>query len=362
VLGGLDLPPILDASQLRPRSSNPPANEEEGREPLDEQALLPSIPPDAIVPAATSNEEFAVAPPVPADAGASQVEEAFQLTSEKRLVAREASPVPARDGSRAGDVNGPRGPVGRPREQRVDRPEGRVEIREREEARAPRDAGAVAPAIVSLPPEDLQEVPDQPRARAVPAAEPSAASSSPWGFVVAFALLAGAVVAVLRMTGHDLEPQWPSTGPAPSVSAGSTATPNAAVPVVPSAAPSATVATTPSAGTRPPSTAAGSTASASAAAPPSAATSSAASSGGTADDALPPGAAIPAGYGMLQIGAPRGARVLVDGIDAGIGPLSSTVQRAGYHQVRVEQDGKRTQYVIEVRAGKTTRVKSSPLP
>ena len=43
-------------------------------------------------------------------------------------------------------------------------------------------------------------------------------------------------------------------------------------------------------------------------------------------------------------------------------PLSSSVQRAGYHQVRIDQDGKHTQYVIEVRAGKTTRVKSSPLP
>jgi hypothetical protein len=65
---------------------------------------------------------------------------------------------------------------------------------------------------------------------------------------------------------------------------------------------------------------------------------------------------------LLQIGAPRGARVLIDGVDAGSGPLSSSVQRAGYHQVRIDQDGKRSQYVIEVRAGKTTRVKSSPLP
>jgi len=85
-------------------------------------------------------------------------------------------------------------------------------------------------------------------------------------------------------------------------------------------------------------------------------------SSSSSDDALPPGTTIPAGYGILQIGAPRGARVVVDGVEAGIGPLSSTIQRAGYHQVRVEQDGKRSQYVIEVRAGKTTRVKSSPLP
>ena len=69
-----------------------------------------------------------------------------------------------------------------------------------------------------------------------------------------------------------------------------------------------------------------------------------------------------AGSGLLQIGAPPGARVLVDGVDEGAGPLSSSAQRAGYHQVRIEQDGKHSQYVIEVRPGKTTRVKSSPLP
>ena len=55
-----------------------------------------------------------------------------------------------------------------------------------------------------------------------------------------------------------------------------------------------------------------------------------------------------------EITAPGKARVFVDGTDAGGGPLSSSVQRAGYHQVRIDQDGKHTQYVIEVRAGKTT--------
>ena len=80
-----------------------------------------------------------------------------------------------------------------------------------------------------------------------------------------------------------------------------------------------------------------------------------------ADDDLPRGI-VPAGSGLLQIGAPASARVLVDGVDVGSGPLSSSAQRAGYHQVRIDQDGKNSQYVIEVRAGKTTRVKSSPLP
>jgi hypothetical protein len=65
---------------------------------------------------------------------------------------------------------------------------------------------------------------------------------------------------------------------------------------------------------------------------------------------------------VLEIAAPSDARVRVDGADAGRGPLSSSVLRAGYHQVRVDQDGHNAQYVIEVRAGKTTHVKSSPLP
>ena len=354
VLGGLDLPPIVEPSELRPRSSNPPANEEDAREPPDEQAFLPSIPPDAIVPAASSNEEFAVA--APGEAAALQVEEAFQLTSEKRLVAREPSPVPSPEPSGEARAAGGRAD----HEEAVAEPE----TRKGDEASPPRDAMAAAPAIVSLPPEDLHEVPEEPRGRVVPASEPPAASSSPWGFVVAFALLAGAVVAVLRMTGRDLEPQWPSVAPAPMASPASTgATLTGAAGAASSGA--AGAATIPSSSARAAAAPLGSAAPssmASAAASPSASASSAARGGAASDDALPPGAAIPAGYGLLEIGAPRGARVLVDGVDAGSGPLSSSVQRAGYHQVRIDQDGKRSQYVIEVRAGKTTRVKSSPLP
>ena len=355
VLGGLDLPPIVEPSELRPRSSNPPANEEDAREPPDEQAFLPSIPPDAIVPAASSNEEFAVA--APGEAAASQVEEAFQLTSEKRLVAREREPR-AQPGAERGS-EGRRGGA-RTHEEAVAEPE----TRKGDEASPPRDAMAAAPAIVSLPPEDLHEVPEEPRGRVVPASEPPAASSSPWGFVVAFALLAGAVVAVLRMTGRDLEPQWPSVAPAPMASPASTGTTltGAAGAASSGAAGAATIPSSSARAAAAPLGSAAPSSMASAAASPSASASSAARGGAASDDALPPGAAIPAGYGLLEIGAPRGARVLVDGVDAGSGPLSSSVQRAGYHQVRIDQDGKRSQYVIEVRAGKTTRVKSSPLP
>jgi hypothetical protein len=71
---------------------------------------------------------------------------------------------------------------------------------------------------------------------------------------------------------------------------------------------------------------------------------------------------VPAGYGVLEIAAPDDARVRVDGAEAGHGPVASSVLRAGYHQVRIDQGDRNSQYVIEVRAGKTTHVKSSPLP
>ena len=150
---------------------------------------------------------------------------------------------------------------------------------------------------------------------------PPSSSSSRWGFALAFAMLAGVVVAVLRMAGREAEPR-PLEGPGPTPTAASTAGP----------APTAT------------------------------ATSTTGSNGAAASDDLPAGATVPFGYGVLEIAAPPSARVRIDGADAGSGPLSSSVQRAGYHQVRIDQDGKNSQYVIEVRAGKTTRVKSVAAP
>ena len=353
VLGGLDLPPIVEPSELRPRSSNPPANEESSpKEPVDEQAFLPSIPPDAIVPAAASNEEFAVAAPLFGELHASQAEpeEVFQLTSERRLVARDPSLVP--------------GPAPEPGEDEKARPptlarepeDGREESAAREKEIATRVAIVeAAPAIVSLPPDDLHEDPDEPQRSAAPASELPTPPRSPWGFVLAFALLAGAVVAVLRMTAHDIEPQ--RLAPAP---AGSAATVPGVNPGTPSGA-------GPAPGIAGAASSSGAAASPVASAPSALPGASAAASdlgrvGTATDDALPPDMAVPAGYGVLQIAAPRGAHVLVDGVDAGTGPLASSVQRAGYHQVRIDQDGKRSQFVIEVRAQKATRVKSSQLP
>ena len=53
------MPPLIEPSALRPRSSNPPAHEIVA-EPED-RAVLPSIPPDAIVPAASSVDEYVAA-------------------------------------------------------------------------------------------------------------------------------------------------------------------------------------------------------------------------------------------------------------------------------------------------------------
>ena len=433
VHGGLDRPPIVEPSELRPRSSNPPANRDDTKELLDEQAVLPSIPPDAIVPGATSSEEFAVAAPVFGEVeviGASRhADEVLQFTSERRLAARDRSLLPAPwetdDDETTSDARAPAGEreatAAResPRKETAAREGPRKETAARESPRTEgerpggdlpdraspasvgdasddagerRDARAAAAAtnIVSLPPEDLHEVPEEPRAREVSASEPPPATSLPWGFVLAFALLAGAVVAVLRMTAQDTETPRPATGSASTAMTGAAAigTPATATPTVTAfssaaatnaappgataasaaptnaAAPGAAVtgATAPTAA--PPGATATSAAPSSAPTAPVNGTAAAASAAAPAraDDDLPPGSAVPAGYGALIVGAPAGARVLVDGVDAGGGPLSSSVQRAGYHQVRIDQDGKHTQYVIEVRAGKTTRVRSSPLP
>jgi len=81
-----------------------------------------------------------------------------------------------------------------------------------------------------------------------------------------------------------------------------------------------------------------------------------------ADDALPPGAEVPPGFGLIEVSAPPGALVRIDGAIAGAGPAASLVAAPGTHEVRVELDGHDTQEVIEVRPGKTARVQSTPHP
>jgi hypothetical protein len=79
-------------------------------------------------------------------------------------------------------------------------------------------------------------------------------------------------------------------------------------------------------------------------------------------DELGPGDDVPPGYGLIVVTAPSGARVRLDGAIAGIGPVSA-VAAPGYHDVRVEGEGKEAAVqVLEVRAGKAIRWSPTPAP
>jgi DNA-binding response OmpR family regulator len=81
------------------------------------------------------------------------------------------------------------------------------------------------------------------------------------------------------------------------------------------------------------------------------------SAGAGADD-LPPGAEVPPGFGLLEVRAPAGAIVRVDGALAGSGPFVSTVTAPGSHEVRVGHRGHEANHVVDVHIGKATRIKS----
>ncbi len=82
----------------------------------------------------------------------------------------------------------------------------------------------------------------------------------------------------------------------------------------------------------------------------------------SATEDLPPGAEVPPGFGLLEVSAPARAVVRIDGAVAGMGPFVASVAAPGYHEVRVEQEGRESAHVIEVRAGRATRVRSALLP
>jgi hypothetical protein len=66
--------------------------------------------------------------------------------------------------------------------------------------------------------------------------------------------------------------------------------------------------------------------------------------------------------GLVEVATPMGAHVRIDGVEVGMGPLTSTVALAGYHEVGVVQGSRESKQTIEVRAGKTTRINSTLLP
>ena len=78
-------------------------------------------------------------------------------------------------------------------------------------------------------------------------------------------------------------------------------------------------------------------------------------------DDLPPGVDVPSDYGLIEVIAAPGARVRVDGAVAGVGPKVDAVAAPGFHEIRVDSEGDE-RHVIEVRAGKTARIRPAQLP
>jgi hypothetical protein len=141
-----------------------------------------------------------------------------------------------------------------------------------------------------------------PKPISAPPPPEAARPREPWGMVIAFALLGGAVAAVWHVSAADSDVRL---RPAES-----------------------TISAPP------------------AAAPPA------------ATDELPPGVDLPPGYGVLDIIAPPGASVQVDG--QGVTPPSAAPP--GHHEVRVESGGRVQQFGVEVRAGRTTHVRPPTAP
>jgi len=270
---GSDPPPIVEPSALKRRSSNPPGEDE------SDERLLPSIPPDAIVPGASSSDEMPIAATVLTEA----------------MVMSPASPSP-RDAPAT-----PPAPV-------PDEPEPVTVETSYESPFAtpsrPQDALVAAVSVAPARPATGSQT--------QPAEVPRKRSG--WGVVLVFALLAAAAWRALRSAG----------GNADSAPEG-----------VPVGAATATTTTTVTA------TATATT---------------------TSSDDLPPGAEVPAGYGLISVEAPAGARVRVDGADVGLGPATAAVAAPGYHEVRVAQGGREAKSVVEVRAGKVTHAGSTLAP
>ena len=342
-------PPIVEPSQLRKRSSsNPPAEAEEPAQLFEERSAWPSIPPDAVVPG-SSGEDSTSAPlpaatPVPAAAV-----DPLDLLREPAPVSPPRSPPPSPPSPPsppaivAAMPVAPVVPTGLaspppPEPEPAEEPE--ADPAEPPSYRSPFDVGtqplplpavASAPALPALAPAPRAErtlplsLATRPAPPVIIMSDPAPPPGTtgrrwPWVFVAAFAALGISIGAYLHLTGNDApaDPQ-----PVRIVPVSARPSPPASVPPVHTAAPSA----------------------------------SAVDPGD-----LPPGAEVPPGFGLLEVTAPAGARVRIDGAVAGAGPVVDLVAAPGYHDVRVEQDAGDDRQVIEVRAGKTTRVRPAMKP
>ncbi len=368
-----ELPPIVEPSELRPRSSNPPADPGAAAAD-DDPRLLPSIPPDAIVPETVAADAAA---PEEARMEAAAPAPASELATPAPAKERTLDPAPSSGESASRDE----GPFVSPFDAAVPAagaalaPSATVDSK----ASAPKVAAPEAiesvartePAVIAVPVPAASERP--------PSIAPRKKASFPWGLVAAFLVLAGAVVAAIHFAGTEADSltapppsALPANAPPPTVATANAPPANAPPPTIatanapPANAPpaSAPTASTPTAS--PPRT---SVATASAvttvvatASAPTASIAPATRPTPPPADGLPPGIEVPPGSGYLEVTAPPGANVRVDGALIGTGPTVSRVVAAGYHEVAVEQGGHETPQVIEVRDGKTTRVRSAAGP
>ncbi len=253
-----DLPSIIEPSALRRRSSSPP----EGDATDSDNPRIPSLLPDAVVPATAISED-----PIPA-----------ATVTARQETTQPMAPAPPADGP----------------------------------------SGAIPTADVNLDGARATEPPAEMSLRPAAQASMFPERTRRGGVVPVLGLLGCALAAVL-LWAHE-EERAPAKRaevepPAPSVAA--------------NPAPSVTAVAAVSA---------------------------------KADDDLPPGAEVPAGFGLLEITAPSRAVVRIDGTVAGSGPFVANVTAPGYHEVQVEQAGHESKHVVEVRVAKTTRVRLLSLP
>jgi DNA-binding response OmpR family regulator len=322
-----DPPPLIEPSALRKRSSNPPAHDDGTVDAVEEWVPLSSLPPDAMVPGTSSSDEPFLAAP----------------SASRSLAAHHHAPLPsepelepARGVDRLTDPE-PEPLSDLPREEPALEPDARPEPEHEAEVDTPyaspfavaNDAAAL-PAPPSPPllepalfaPPAPFPTPD-PTIAPAPAA-PRKAPRSPWSFVAFAAVLGLAVGALLHLRSGPTDR---------ALAAPPTPTTSERLPVPP-------------------------------ASPAPAALPAASTAASDPGDAFSPADELPQGFGRIEVSAPEGASVRIDGAIAGAGPTAILVAAPGVHEVRVElaDAGPETSEVIEVRAGETTRVRSAPSP
>jgi CheY-like chemotaxis protein len=308
-----DPPPIVEPGALRKRSLNPPPNDRDAVDTAKARVTTMTFPPEVVVLGmALGAEPFPVSPTAPSAAIASSPTPT-SAQAEGEPESRPPSglePEPEYDT----DVEAMYAP---PFALTAQRPPPPVWG-----APAPTLADPTRPIPLSHPPPAASPAEDlAPRPPRMP-------RRSPWSILAALSSLALLTVALLHLENGQTH-----RTPAPAMSTPRSVTlppaPPARLPTSPTALPTA-----------------------------------ATSSGAMIDpgDELPPRAEVPPGYGLIEVEAPAGTPVRIDGAIAGLGPAASLVAAPGSHEVRVELDGHSTQEVIEVRPGKTTRVRSAPGP